>query len=182
QVAMLRAYCKYLLQVGVPFSQSYMEATLTRYPLLARLLVELFEARFDPATGKESAAQIQQGMERFGAQMKDLAAGDAPAQNALKALVKSREGNREAQVEAARGALLGLLDRVGSLDEDRILRSFIGVIDATLRTNYYIEYKDGLRKDGGPADYLAFKFDTARVPDLPKPRPYREIWVCGPRV
>ena len=48
QVAMLRGYCKYLLQIGVPFSQTYMEETLARYPLLARLLVELFEARFDP--------------------------------------------------------------------------------------------------------------------------------------
>ncbi|WP_256644953.1 NAD-glutamate dehydrogenase [Thermomonas paludicola] len=187
QVAMLRAYCKYLLQTGVTFSQSYMEATLTRYPLLARLLVELFEARFDPATGKESDVEIQQGMERFGAQLKALAAGDAAALAALKALVAARAGNREAQVEAARGALLGLLDRVASLDEDRILRSFIGVIDATLRTNYYIEYKRdesgaGVRKDGGPADYIAFKFDTAKVPDLPKPRPFREIWVCGPRV
>ncbi|WP_449448306.1 NAD-glutamate dehydrogenase [Thermomonas brevis] len=182
QVAMLRAYCKYLLQTGVTFSQAYMEATLTRYPLLARLLVELFEARFDPATGRESAAEIAQGMARFGAQLKALAAGDDAAQAALKALVKAREGNREQQVEAARGALLGLLDRVASLDEDRIVRSFIGVIDATLRTNYYIDYKDGLRKDGGPADYLAFKFDTAKVPDLPKPRPFREIWVCGPRV
>jgi glutamate dehydrogenase len=59
QVAMLRGYCKYLLQVGVPFSQSYMEATLARYPLLARLLVELFEARFDPRTGSESDAEIK---------------------------------------------------------------------------------------------------------------------------
>ena len=105
--------------------------------------------RFDPATGRESAAEITQGMARFGAQLKALAAGDDAAQAALKALVKAREGNREQQVEAARGALLGLLDRVASLDEDRIVRSFIGVIDATLRTNYYIDYKDGLRKDGG---------------------------------
>lgn len=48
QVALLRGYCKYLLQTAVPFSQAYVEATFTRYPLLARLLVELFEARFDP--------------------------------------------------------------------------------------------------------------------------------------
>ena len=46
QVAMLRGYCKYLLQTGVPFSQAYVEGTFARYPLLARLLVELFEARF----------------------------------------------------------------------------------------------------------------------------------------
>src|SRR3546814_1498004 len=37
QVAMLRGYCKFLLQVGVPFSQSYVEETFSRYPLLARL-------------------------------------------------------------------------------------------------------------------------------------------------
>ncbi|HEU0305412.1 MAG TPA: NAD-glutamate dehydrogenase, partial [Lysobacter sp.] len=53
QVAMLRGYCKYLLQVGVPFSQSYVEATFARYPMLARLLVEVFEAKFDPVTGSE---------------------------------------------------------------------------------------------------------------------------------
>ncbi len=182
QVAMLRAYCKYLLQTGVTFSQSYMEATLTRYPLLARLLVELFEARFDPSTGKESAAEIKRGMAQLGSQLQALTGDDAAAQDMLKALVKAREGKREQQVEAARNTLLGLLDRVASLDEDRILRSFIGVIDATLRTSYYIEYKDGLRKDGGPADYVSFKLDSAKVPDLPKPRPYREIWVCGPRV
>jgi glutamate dehydrogenase len=48
QVAMLRGYCKYLQQTGVTFSQAYMEETLARYPLVARLLVELFEARFEP--------------------------------------------------------------------------------------------------------------------------------------
>jgi glutamate dehydrogenase len=68
---------------------------------------------------------------------------------------------------------------VSSLDEDRILRGFIGVIDATLRTSYYIQ---GGAQDGGPADYVSFKFDSAKVPDLPKPRPYREIFVYGPRV
>ncbi len=182
QVAMLRAYCKYLLQVGVTFSQAYMETTLTRYPMLARLLVELFEARFHPGTGNESKGEIQRGMDALGAQMKALTANDAAAMSALQKVVDARTGNREQQINAAHGALLALLDRVSSLDEDRILRSFIGVIDATLRTNYYMEYKDGLRKDGGPADYLAFKFDPDRVPDAPKPHPYREIWVCGPRV
>jgi ribosome recycling factor len=60
QVAMLRGYCKYILQTGVPFSQSYVEATFSRYPLLVRLLVELFEARFDPCTGVESKVAIKQ--------------------------------------------------------------------------------------------------------------------------
>ncbi|NUS60468.1 MAG: NAD-glutamate dehydrogenase, partial [Lysobacter sp.] len=182
QVAMLRGYCKYLLQTGVPFSQSYVEATFSRYPLLARLLVELFEARFDPSTGTESKAAIKQGMERFGASLQSLLANDAAAQAAVQPAIDARAGTREQQIDATRNALRSMLDRVSSLDDDRILRSFIGVIDATLRTSYYIQYKDGKRKDGGPADYVAFKFDPAKVPDLPKPRPYREIFVYGPRV
>ena len=48
EVVMLRAYCKYLRQARIPFSQAYMEETLARYPDLTRLLVRLFKLRFDP--------------------------------------------------------------------------------------------------------------------------------------
>jgi glutamate dehydrogenase len=186
QVAMLRSYGKYLQQVGVPFSQSYVEETFNRYPLLARLMVELFEARFDPCTGSEGKAEIARGKEALQRQLEALAPDDA-ARAAVRSVVAARDGDRERQVEATRAALLGLLDRVGSLDQDRILRSFIGCMDSTLRTSYYVSYAlddngDGVRADGGPADYISFKLDSARVPDLPKPRPYREIWVCGPKV
>ncbi|WP_166207538.1 NAD-glutamate dehydrogenase [Cognatiluteimonas telluris] len=182
QVAMLRAYCKYLQQVGVPFSQAYVEQTLSHYPVLARLLVELFEARFDPATGSEGKAVIQDGMQRLQRQFEALTGGDAAMLAALKPVVEARAATRERQVEATRAALLGMLDRVSSLDEDRILRSFIGVIDATLRTSYYLNVLGIARADGGPRDYVSYKLDSALVPDLPKPRPYREIWVYGPRV
>jgi glutamate dehydrogenase len=187
QVAMLRAYCKYLLQIGVPFSQTYVEGTFSRYPILARLMIELFEARFDPATGRESKAEIKSGMALFRHQLTQLAAGDVAVLAAVEPVITARSGKRDAQLAATRQAITALLDRVSSLDEDRILRGFVGVIEATLRTNYYIRYdsgryKNGLRADGGPADYLSFKFDSSKVPDLPKPRPYREIFVCGPRV
>ena len=91
-------------------------------------------------------------------------------------------GSRQARFDALRAAIGQLLEHVTSLDDDRILRRFIDLIKATLRCNYHIAYADGLRKDGGPADYLSFKLDPSLVPDLPRPRPYREIWVCGPRV
>ncbi len=187
QVAMLRAYCKYLLQIGVPFSQIYVEATFARYPILARLLIELFEARFDPATGGESKADIKSGMERFRYQLSALAGGNVAFLAAVEPVIAARSSQRDVQLAATRQAIKVLLDHVSSLDEDRILRGFVDVIEATLRTNYYIDYrkgryKDGLRADGGPADYLSFKFDSSKVPDLPKPRPYREIFVCGPRV
>ena len=176
QVAMLRGYCKYLLQVGVPFSQSYVEETFARYPLLARLLVELFEARFDPAREKPGKADAAVA-EKFASQLKQLCGDDAEAFKTLQPLVEARGKARDVQYEAARTKLRALLDRVASLDEDRILRSFMGVIDATLRTGYYQRNADGSDKG-----YIGFKFDPERVPDLPKPRPYREIFVYGPRV
>ncbi|MEX2407867.1 MAG: NAD-glutamate dehydrogenase domain-containing protein, partial [Rhodovibrionaceae bacterium] len=52
EIKVLRAYCKYLRQAQIPFSQSYMEETLGRNPRLATLLAELFMARFDPARRK----------------------------------------------------------------------------------------------------------------------------------
>ena len=54
QVSLLRAYCKYLRQAAIPFSQDYMEDTLANNPVIARLLAELFETRFDPDFRGES--------------------------------------------------------------------------------------------------------------------------------
>ena len=48
QAALLRALCRYLLQTGLPFSQAYMEQVLAEHALVAQMLVELFEGRFDP--------------------------------------------------------------------------------------------------------------------------------------
>ncbi|MFF3910890.1 NAD-glutamate dehydrogenase [Streptomyces sp. NPDC001848] len=69
------------------------------------------------------------------------------------------------------------LDQVASLDEDRILRSFLTVIKATLRTNFFQE-----APGGKPHDYVSMKFDPQAIPDLPAPRPAYEIWVYSPRV
>ena len=71
----------------------------------------------------------------------------------------------------------GALDTVASLDEDRILRSLLGVIRATLRTNFYQP-----AADGGPKPYISFKINAPAVPELPMPRPRFEIWVYSPRV
>ncbi|MGO8975628.1 MAG: NAD-glutamate dehydrogenase [Steroidobacteraceae bacterium] len=48
-VVVIRAYCRYLLQTGLPFSQGYIAEVLTHHPTVARLLADLFVARFDPA-------------------------------------------------------------------------------------------------------------------------------------
>ena len=65
------------------------------------------------------------------------------------------------------------LAAVSAIDDDRILRLYRAVITATLRTNAFVA--------GGP-EALAFKLDSAAVPGLPRPVPYREIWVFSRRV
>ncbi|MFG2438903.1 NAD-glutamate dehydrogenase [Streptomyces sp. NPDC048508] len=69
------------------------------------------------------------------------------------------------------------LDQVASLDEDRILRSFLHLIKATLRTNFFQKTAEGT-----PHAYVSMKFDPTAIPDLPAPRPAFEIWVYSPRV
>jgi glutamate dehydrogenase len=69
------------------------------------------------------------------------------------------------------------IDEVQSLDEDRILSSFLSVIRAMLRTNYY--RRD---EDGQPPNYLSFKLDPNQLTLLPQPRPRYEIFVYSPRV
>src|SRR2546421_7656043 len=54
-VAVLRAYARYLRQVGSTFSQTYMHDTLAAHPDIARLLIELFHARFDPDKQEDDA-------------------------------------------------------------------------------------------------------------------------------
>jgi glutamate dehydrogenase len=174
QVAMLRGYAKYLLQTGVPFSQAYMEETLMRYPLVARLLVELFEARFHPKRGTADAARAPKARESFGRVLASLPETDraalGPSLEAAAVAVGQERSAAMAGIEEAMGAVL---EKVSSLDEDRILRSLKAVIQATLRTSFH---------QSKGRDYISFKFDPTKVPDLPKPRPYREIFVYSPWV
>jgi glutamate dehydrogenase len=181
EVKILRAYCKYLLQTGIPFSLAYMSDTLAGHPLLARLLVELFQALFDPERDREPESRREQAMRRLRQDLEWLQ-GLAPSPDPvlgeyLEELCQARGASRKQQVSMARRTFERGLVSVSSLDEDRILQAFFRVIDSTLRTNYF--RRDG---QGQGREYLSFKFDSARVPGLPRPRPFREIWVYSPRV
>jgi glutamate dehydrogenase len=135
QVVLLRAYARYLRQVGVRFSQDYLQRVLRSNPAITRLLVRLFESRFDPA----------------------------------------RQAGAGERCEAIAEELRGALDEVVSLDHDRILRSYLALIEATLRTSYFQHQAD-------PAPYLALKLAPEKVPVIPAPRPKFEIWVYSPRL
>jgi glutamate dehydrogenase len=81
--------------------------------------------------------------------------------------------------EAAREAVVAACNRLERLDHDRILRGFLRLIDATVRTN---AFRSDAVADATGTPYLALKLDPARVPDVPAPRPHREIFVHSPEV
>jgi len=159
QVVALRAYARYLRQVGVTFSQTYMAETLARNAEVTRLLVELFETRFDPEPPEPEG-------ERGGG--RHLTRAD-PAS-------RTDRQRREARCAEIVTRIRKALNEVGTLDEDRILRRFRNLIEATLRTNYFQQ-----RPDGSPRPYLSFKLDSQRITGLPRPRPMVEIFVYSPR-
>ncbi|MFP4386008.1 MAG: NAD-glutamate dehydrogenase [Alphaproteobacteria bacterium] len=137
EITILRAYVRYIKQLGFPFSLSYIAQALGAHPKAAGILIDLFKAYHDPANSHQSDILV--------AQSKD--------------------------------AMEQELSAVHSSDFDKILRTIMDVIEATMRTNYFQCGTDGALKD-----YLSFKFDSAQVPFMPKPVPYREVFVYSPRM
>jgi len=181
-VKILRAYCKYLQQIGIPFSLAYMAGTLSRHPLLARLLVAYFDALFNPGWSEETDYRRELAAKRLARDLDALVAEtgqhDEVLREYVQAVLDARGGSdRQSLVAAIEKAFQRGLNAVSSLDEDRILHVFRRIMRATLRTNFYQP-----DEAGHPKDYISFKLDSGQVPDLPAPRPYREIWVYATRV
>ncbi|WP_150912884.1 NAD-glutamate dehydrogenase [Marinobacter halotolerans] len=140
EIALLRTFARYMRQIRVSNSQTFISNTLVHHVDLARLLLEFFEVRFNP--------------ERY----------QSPG--------KSKAAQQKLEIEFNAG-----LDEVENLSEDRVLRLFIELMQATLRTNYY--QPDA---DGGNKPYISVKFDPHQIPDVPLPLPMFEIFVYSPRV
>ena len=129
----LRAFYRYLRQVGMSFTIYTVVDALAAAPDVTRAMVALFTARHDPEFGNA----------------------------------------RDEAIAEARAAIKRGLSKVKAINDDRLLRLYNSLIDAILRTNAF-----------APASHeaLAFKIDSAKVPNLPKPVPYREIFVYSRRV
>ena len=85
--------------------------------------------------------------------------------------------SRDEKQQALQASIEEQLAHVTNAAFDRILRRYVELILATLRTNYY-----QAQQDGAPKPVLSFKFDSGKVPELPKPAPFAEIFVYGIRV
>ena len=143
QIVVLRAYVKYLRQIGMAFSQDYVQSCMVKNSEISLRLVQLFEALFDPDAGVKKAR-----------------------------LVKAKKLTAE---------IKQILENVTSLDEDRILRGFLNVILATVRTNYYQPSYACGDAPGGHVPGLALKIRSRNVEMAPEPKPFAEIFVYSPR-
>ncbi|BBX01605.1 NAD-glutamate dehydrogenase [Mycolicibacterium moriokaense] len=85
---------------------------------------------------------------------------------------------RRRDAQAAAAAVAADIDALVSLDTDRVLRAFASMIQATLRTNYFIRRQDSARAQ----NVLSFKLNPGLIDELPLPRPKFEIFVYSPRV
>ena len=136
EVAILRAYAKYLKQIRFTFSKSYIEYTLNHQHAISKDLVKLFLLRFEPMSLKK----------------------------------------RKVKINILETELLHAMELVVSLEEDRILKRYLELIKATLRTNYFQKTESGQAKP-----YLAFKFDPSLIQGMSTPIMQYEVFVYAPR-
>ena len=141
EVDLLRTYANYAAQVGAVPSRMAPERALQAYPRVARLLLDLFHARFAP--GRKTA---------------------------------------KAEMEALRKELAGELEQVKSLADDRALRRLMGLIEGTVRTNYFRHGGAEPTGRSGGVPYISIKVRDADVDDLRKSRLLYEVYVHSSRM
>ena len=140
EIALLRAFARYLRQVRFPYSVEYIAETMANHLHITADIVEFFITRFSPAFD-----------------------GDEDWRGQCELAIEER--------------ILDSLEEVQNLGEDRIIRQFVKLIKATLRTNFFQQEEDSSLKP-----YFSFKFRPAAIGDIPQPVPLYEIYVYSPRV
>ncbi|HET7706571.1 MAG TPA: NAD-glutamate dehydrogenase, partial [Thermoanaerobaculia bacterium] len=149
EIVILRAYAKYMRQMGVNLSEAYIQQTLANNSGIVRQIIQLFVTQFDPKLGAPAMH------------------GHAPA--------SPQVSGRQLAAMSLHSQIYDALENVSNPDEDRILRLYVTLIEATLRTNFFQRDAAGERKP-----YLSFKLDSSSIRELPLPRPMFEIFVYSP--
>ncbi len=131
EVALLRAYVAAAFQMRLGPALPALRRVLLVNPKLARMLVEMFRLRMDPAG----------------------------------------PGSGDARYTELRAAYLEALGAIDNIADDRLARALLGMVEATVRTDYFRE---------PPAPYITLKFESASIPNLPDTPPLYEIHVDSP--
>ena len=152
EVSLLRAFANYLKQTAFNSSLNFIADTLVAYPEITRNLVALFKSNLDPRLNKESNKESN----------KEL----------------SKEPKKEnSRSERLVHKTIEALDAVVNLNQDTVLRRYLDLIQATLRTNFFQKDDQELDKS-----YISLKFSPRKISGIPEPRPLYEIFVYSARV
>lgn len=136
-VALLRAYARYLRQLGSAFSSGYIASVLNNNIDVCRSIVALFRYQLDPRRQEKNVERANQ----------------------------------------VRQSIAAALESVTNLNEDQVLRQFVAMIDATIRSNFFQTEADGSSKP-----CIAIKINTQQLDFAPEPKPEFEVYVYSPRV
>ena len=187
EAEVLRAYAHYAFQLGVVPTRQVVRTALATHPEVGLLLFRLFEARFDPdAVGEAIPARGAKGGEEA-EDVGEAQGGRAHAPQKGQRATAAREGPREREIRATEAArikrrIAAGLAGVGSLAFDRALRALQGVVDATVRTNYYATGGRAPARRSGGVPYVSFKFECKRFREIHGNRLQHEVWVRSARM
>jgi len=151
EVRLLRAYARYMRQIGFNLSYRYIASTLGKHPKIAQNLVKFFNLRFSPQLNADT--------------------------------------DRDSALKVAHERLLQMLEQVQGVDDDRILRQYLNLMQSTIRTNYFQGQNHDQNIDlsadltvNGKNPFLAFKLSPRKITNIPKPAPEFEIFVYSSEV
>lgn len=132
QVKLVKSLTRYLHQTGFTYGKGYVQLTLIKHFLYTKMLVDLFDAKFNPVNFSEK------------------------------------------QTKTLKNSIANYLNSINSSSEDKVLRTMFSIIEAIVRTNcYQLDPNDNTKGK----NYFSFKFDSSKIPNLPLPIPYAEIFV-----
>ena len=132
QVKLVKALTRYLHQTCFIYGKGYVQLTLIKHFTYTKMLINLFEAKFNPSNFLEE------------------------------------------RIENVKSQIKSYLNEITSSSEDKVLRIMFAIIEAIVRTNYY---QPASNDELISKNYFSFKFDSHKVPGLPLPLPFAEIFV-----
>jgi glutamate dehydrogenase len=145
--ALLRTYANFLKQLGSPFRLTFISDVLSRHLDITRNMLALFRFKFDPRLYSTSTA--------------------SEAEN---------HAHRADRVQRLAEKIIGELDAVANRNDDELIRQYLQLLMATLRTNFFKHDNDETS-----LEYISLKMATAKLDFAPRPRPMFEIYVHSPR-
>lgn len=164
---LIRAYSKYFKQAGFSYSQEYIQNALTEHPIISKDIIRLFHLKFIP-----NIKLLREFIEEDGKFSKKLSDGVKKAK-----LIGEAEELLKEEYKSIEHNIQRKLYLISNAAEDKVIRVFLEVLAATIRTNFFQADEKNNYKS-----YISLKFDCKKISILPAPKPYKEIFVYSTKV